>query len=159
MPTTLDQRKLRHTATAAPTEDNHHASKPPSCHVPSTTFTKGCDDDDAAGRTNPRISPGTRREAGERYSRRPSRRLMAPAGVTVPVPGGPERDFALPLIPTGGSTTPTAHQPAPPQSRGHHHRLSTADAARPAEPNETTADRDQEHHNHVGGDNLHWHKP
>ena len=68
MATTPDERKLRHPATAAPTEDNHHAPKPPSCRVPSTTFKKECDDDDAAARTNPRISPGTRRVEGGRGS-------------------------------------------------------------------------------------------
>ena len=136
MPTTPDQRKLWHTATTAPTEDNHHAPKPPSCRVPSTTFKKECDNVDAAVRMNPRISPGTRRAEGERVTRRPSRRMVAPAGVTALVPARPDMDFSRPLAPTT-QDQPSAPPHPPPtnmrqQSRGHRRRLTTANEARPA---------------------------
>nr|XP_040248997.2 atherin-like [Aegilops tauschii subsp. strangulata] len=39
--------------------------------VPSSTSKKGCDTDDAAARTSPRVSPGTRREVGGGYHRHP----------------------------------------------------------------------------------------
>ena len=125
MPAAPDERKLKHPATAAPTRNIHHAPMPSSRREPSNTFRKDCDDDDAAARTNPRISPGTRREAGERYSRRPSRRLMAPAGVTASVPGGPERDFALPLIPTTQDQPAAPPRQPPTNLRYHSHEDTT----------------------------------
>ena len=137
MPTTPDQRKLRHTAIVAPTEDNHHAPKPPSCRVPSTTFKKECDDDDAAARTNPRISPGTRRVEGGEGHPTPFKKDGG-ARRRHRVGAGKTRHGFLPTSrahhpgPTFGSTTPAAHQHAPAQSRGHRRRLTTANEARPA---------------------------
>ena len=94
MPAAPDERKQKHPATAAPTRNIHHAPMPSSRREPSNTFKKDCNDNDAAARTNPRISPGTRMESVEEDSRRPSRMMVAPTGVTAPVPGRPYRDFS-----------------------------------------------------------------
>jgi hypothetical protein len=48
-----------------PPEISHDAPVTPKRSVPSSTFTKGCDDDDdAATGTDPRVSPGKRRGKG-----------------------------------------------------------------------------------------------
>ena len=135
MPTTPDRRKLRHTAIVAPTEDNHHAPKPPSCRVPSTTFKKECDDDDAAARTSPRISPGTRRVEGGEGHPTPFKKDGG-ARRRHRVGAGKTRHGFLPTSrahhpgPTFGSTTPAAHQHAPTVTRtppsSHHGQRSEA---------------------------------
>ena len=161
MRASLDQRKLQYLAIVVPTGEFHHTPVPPS--------------------TKQHLQEGLRRRRRRypdesldfsRYTEGSGREVLPTPFKKVDgarkrhhIIAGWTREGFRPTPhthnpgPTGGSTTPTAHQPAPPQSRGHHRRLSTADAARPAEPNETTADRDQEHHSHVGGDNLHWNKP
>ena len=160
MPTTPDQRKLRHTATAAPTEDNHHAPKPPSCRVPSTTFKKECDDDDAAARTNPRISPGTRRVEGGRGSpdalqegwRRPQASprwcRQDPTWISPDLSRPPPR------------TNLRLHHTRRPPTCANSHEDTAVVSPRPTkrgrpDPNETPEDKDRQHRSHEGGNNLH----
>jgi hypothetical protein len=45
-----------------PPENIHHKPSTWKLRVPSNTFKKGCDDDDAAARSDPRVSPGTRKD-------------------------------------------------------------------------------------------------
>jgi hypothetical protein len=53
-----------------PPENSHHAPSTLKRRVPSKTSKKESDDNDAATRTNPRVSPGTLRGVGKRYTRR-----------------------------------------------------------------------------------------
>ena len=163
MPTTPDRRKLRHTVIVAPTEDNHHAPKPPSCRVPRTTFKKECNDDDAAARTSPRISPGTRRVEGGEVHPTPFKKDGG-AHRRHRIGAGKTRHGFLPTSrahhpgPTFGSTTPTAHQHAP--TITNNHQDTAVVSPRPTkrgrpDPNETPEDKDRQHRSHEGGNNLH----
>uniref|UniRef100_M8BF77 Oligopeptide transporter 4 n=1 Tax=Aegilops tauschii TaxID=37682 RepID=M8BF77_AEGTA len=66
MPAIPDQQKLQYPTIAGPTGEFHRTPMPSNFRVPSNTFKKDCDDDDAAARTSLRISPGTRKGMGER---------------------------------------------------------------------------------------------
>jgi hypothetical protein len=104
----------------------------------SNTFKKGCDDDDAAARTNPRVSPGMREGCGEGGTQRPPRRN-----------GGARRRHRVGVgNPTGISpnpqrtTTPdtpsrsahlTTHHLAPPRSWSHYRRLTVVKQRRSTE--------------------------
>jgi hypothetical protein len=104
-----------------------------------STFKKGCDDVDAAARTKPRVSPGTRRGAEERDTPDALQEGMAaPLGVTASVPAfrqgfllTPKKNHA-PDTPSH-STKLAAHQLAPPRSCNHHRRLTVTKVVRPTE--------------------------
>ena len=74
MPTTADRRNENDPQPLRPPETSHHDPCPSKYRVPSSTFKKDHDDDAVTARTNPRVSPGTRREVEKEYTRHPSRR-------------------------------------------------------------------------------------
>uniref|UniRef100_A0A8R7R8I6 Uncharacterized protein n=1 Tax=Triticum urartu TaxID=4572 RepID=A0A8R7R8I6_TRIUA len=57
-----------------PFEIDPPQTQAPIRRVPSSTSNKGCDVDDTAARTCPRVSPDTRKKAGDGYIRHPPRR-------------------------------------------------------------------------------------
>jgi hypothetical protein len=57
-----------------PPKNSHHAPSSPKRRVPSNTYKKENDNNDTTARTNPRVSLGTLRGMGKRYTRHPSRR-------------------------------------------------------------------------------------
>jgi hypothetical protein len=126
----------------------------------SNTFKKGCDDDDAAARTNPRVSPGMREGCGEGGTQRPPRRnggarrrhrvgVGTPTGISpnpqrTTTPDAPSRSAHL-----------TTHQLAPPRSWSHYRRLTMVKQRRPTEREETTRARRRLNSGNAGGHNLH----
>ena len=110
-------------------------NKPPQPEAPiyrelSSTSKKACDTDDAAARTSPRVSPSTRREVGDSYSRHPPRRDSGTRRCHRIGAGRTGKDFSRMPNPTSQSepTSQTTAQPcaitvAPPPtlSRCEHH--------------------------------------
>jgi hypothetical protein len=112
-----------------PPENIHHKPSTWKPRVPSNTFKKGCDDDDAAARSEPRVSPGTRKDRENRASPDALQEgRVAPAGVTASVsaePTGISPDPRSPALDAPScSTTLAAHHLTPPRPCKHHRRLT-----------------------------------
>jgi hypothetical protein len=131
MSTTASRRNDDDPQPLRPSENSHHALSSLKHRIPSSTFKKQCDDDDAAAQTDTRVSPGMRRGVGKRCIRRPSRRND----------GAHRRHRIDAGRPTGISpypqktTTPTLHR-APPNSpptnsRHHDYAITTAVSSKP----------------------------
>ena len=103
MPTPADRQHEEDPQLLRPPEKSHHAPSMPDRRIPSSTFSKGNDDDAAAARTCPRVSPGMRRGEGKGgYPDALQEGMMAPVGVTASVSGkptriSPEKPSPLPL--------------------------------------------------------------
>jgi hypothetical protein len=94
-----------------PPELSHHASSNPDHRGSSNTFNKESDDDAAASRTSPRVSPSTLRWVGKGYPDVLHEGMTAPTGVTASVPDEPTRFLPTPKH----STKLAADQHAPPR--------------------------------------------
>jgi hypothetical protein len=70
-------------------ENSHHAPSTSKHRVPSNTFKKENDNEAAAARTSPRVSPSTQRGVGKGYTRCPSGKKAAPTGVTASMSNKP----------------------------------------------------------------------
>jgi hypothetical protein len=94
MPTPADQQNKDNLPLLHHPENSHHTPSTSNHRVPSNTFKKENDDNAAAAQTSPRVSPGTLWGVEKRYTRGPSGRKAAPAGVTASVLDEPNRDFS-----------------------------------------------------------------
>jgi hypothetical protein len=96
MPTPADRLNEKDPQPLRPPENFHHEPSTPKRRLPSNTFKKESDDDDAAARTSPRVSPGTRRGVGKGYTRGPSRRKGDTRRRHHVGAGQADRDFSRP---------------------------------------------------------------
>ena len=121
MPTPADRQHEEDPQPLRPPKKSHHAPSMSDRRIPSSTFSKGNDDDAAAARTCPRVSPGMRRGEGKGggYPDALQERLMAPVGVTASVSGEPTRISPDPQEPPPRSIR-TAPPSLPPTSMRHH---------------------------------------
>ena len=136
MPTLAVRRNKAGPQPLRPPKVSHRTPGIPNRRVPSNTFMKGCDDDAAAARSGPRVSPGTRKGGGEEVPDALQEGMATPTGVTASVPDGADRGFAHPqktTTPDGPkrSTQSTANQHAPPRKRHQLCHLTVDIGARP----------------------------
>ncbi|XBI47251.1 hypothetical protein VPH35_111249 [Triticum aestivum] len=102
-----------------PLEKYHRTPITLKFRVPSNTFRKECDNDAAAARTGPRVSPGTRLVDRKGYHRRPQEGSATPKGATTPVADEPPGISPAPK-PTPTQTIESAPPNMPPTSLCHH---------------------------------------
>ena len=124
----------------------HLAPGTSNLRIPSSTFRKEHDDDDAAARTGPRVSPDTRRGVGKGKTRRPSGRNDGAHGRHRVGAGKPARISPIrqtPTTPNGPtrSTRQATHERAPPRTCHHHRRLTVVIEARPTRTRGSSRER------------------
>jgi hypothetical protein len=125
----------------------------------SNTFKKGCDDDDAATRTNPRVSPDMRKGSGKGKPQRPSRGKATPASVTALVSATRQGFLPFPKKHGPGHSV-TLRQPRRPPTRAttvlqpsQRGLLTKTDETERRTQAEGSLDS-----SHAGGQNLHRHQ-
>uniref|UniRef100_A0ACD5ZLL0 Uncharacterized protein n=1 Tax=Avena sativa TaxID=4498 RepID=A0ACD5ZLL0_AVESA len=143
-----------------PLENSHHTPRSPKRRATSSTFNKGSDEDDAAARTCPRVSP----IRGGEWDRRAPDALqegMAKTADVTPLVSEADKDF---------SRTPTTHypersevcHPSTQPTNTHHHGLDATIVVSLGTPlrglenrRESTRDQVRQPHGRAGGNNVH----
>ena len=130
MPTPAAQLSKDDQHSLHPSKKNHRPPSTPKPHIPTNIFMKKCDDDAAAARTSPRVSPDTRMAVGKGYHRCPSGRSSGAHGRSRIGGERAARDFSrletTTVTPDNRKCTAqhAAHQPVPPRSPHQLHRLT-----------------------------------
>jgi hypothetical protein len=110
-------------------EKSYHTPSTPNYRVPNNTFNKEDDDDAAAVRTNPRVSPGPRRGLGEGVHPTPSRKARRRPRASPRRRRQSQQGF----LPTPNTTTPFIRSAPPnqPPTSTRHHDLDVIPAVSP----------------------------
>jgi hypothetical protein len=129
-----------------PPENFHHALSTPKRWILSNIFKNGFDDDDAAARTGPRVSSGTRTGMGKGYTHRPSRRDGGThgrhcVGVSHSTRISPDPQKTMTSEAPSCSTKLAAHQLAPPRSCNHRRCLIVTKVVRPTRSRRDSRER------------------